>query len=108
MSMTLQSQLLALSELKDSRGWKLVSAALKHDLLELSMALGYDAEMSDTRMHFVRGEIAAARKFAGYVDRMYSAVEVELRIQDAKKPVSEQAEYKAEPLTRPAKAGQEN
>jgi hypothetical protein len=92
----INKQYAALSKMLASEGWAIVSAALKEDTFALALSLGYDAKMDDTQMHFVRGELAAMRKMAGYPDRLKAALENEIRIMDAK-AASDQAVKEADP-----------
>ena len=68
----------ALDDLKKSRGWALLSAAIQQDVLNAAYALGENPRMPMDEIHFRRGAIFAAKNLPSALDTLILSRENEL------------------------------
>ncbi len=64
----LRADVRALRELSESRGWAIVQAAIKDDVLSASFALADSPVMTEKEVDYRRGAISAARNMLRVVE----------------------------------------
>lgn len=80
-----ESNLRALRELKDSRGWAILMETAKSDILSAALQMADNPTMTEKEMHFRRGAISATRNFVNVVDLLIASAESDILIASAEK-----------------------
>ena len=80
-----ETDLRALRELKDSRGWAILMETAKNDILDACLQMADNPNMTEKEIDFRRGAISAARNFVNALDILISNKEAEILIASAEK-----------------------
>jgi len=68
----------SLKDIKGSRGWNVITEAIRIDLLNACLQMADNPTMTETEIHFRRGAISAARNFVNVLDLLIARTEGEL------------------------------
>lgn len=77
------NDLRSLREMRDSRGWAILKATAKEDILNAALQLSENPTMTEKEVDFRRGSIAATRQFVNVVDLLIAKAENDILIATA-------------------------
>jgi hypothetical protein len=80
-----ESNLRALKELKDSRGWSLLMELAKNDILDACLQMADNPMMTEKEIDFRSGAISSSRNFISVPDYLIARTESELLLASVEK-----------------------